>query len=347
MDEKALWVRCKEKGDSAARDELIVYHMKVVKFVAGRMAIHVPPSIDMDDLIGWGVLGLIDAVEKFDHRQDVRFGTYASIRVRGAILDQIRSLDWAPRSLRALARKIGAAREKLRQQDGVEPTPEAIAAELGMPLEQVEDAVAQVQTAQVLSLDDYLPSEDTSRSHRLSTTRDNGTPGPEEAAIEKERQDRIVEAILKLPEQQQKVLNLYYYEELTLKEIGLVLEVSESRVCQVHGAAMKALRAGGSQKMRTTNRIGITDSVSRPSRKSSDSRTKTMPNSSTMSPTDITEVSRNSCIELTSPWRRDISRPTSVLSIQPKETRCSRSIMARRMSNKTFSATLPTTPSCT
>lgn len=242
MDEQELWIRYKEKGDESARNELIVQHMRVVKFVAGRMAIHVPSNIEMDDLVGWGVLGLMDAVGKFNHRQEIKFSTYATIRIRGAIIDEIRSLDWAPRSLRAMARKVGGAREKLRHEKGIEPDLEEIADELGASEEEVEDCLAQVQTAHVLSLDDYVPREEGDDSRKLDVVGDAGLRTPEEDAEVVERQDMLVAAILDLPDQQQKVLNLYYYEELTLKEIGTVLEVSESRICQVHGAALKKLR---------------------------------------------------------------------------------------------------------
>lgn len=241
-DEKALWVRYKEQGDDAAREQLILLHMRVVKYIAGRMAIHVPNSIEMNDLIGWGALGLLDAVEKFDHTQNIKFTTYASLRIRGAIIDQFRSLDWAPRSLRATARKIGAAKEKLRHEKGQEPDTEQIAKELGTTPEQVDDAMSQLQTAHVLSLDSYLPSEDTTDVRTLDIAGNAGVPSPAQVALDRERQETLVEAILQLPEQQQKVLNLYYYEELTLKEIGAVLEVTESRVCQIHSAAMKRLR---------------------------------------------------------------------------------------------------------
>lgn len=243
VDEKELWVRLKERGNEAAREELIVRYMRIVKYIAGRMAIHVPSSIDMDDLIGWGVLGLIDAVEKYDHRQEIKFSTYASIRVRGAIIDQIRSLDWAPRSLRAMARKVGASREKLRHEIGREPSAEDIALDLGTTPEHVEDVMAQLQTAQILCLDDYLPAEDNAEARKIDVTSDRDATSPIKAAEKNERNDQLAQAILRLPEQQQKVLNLYYYEELTLKEIGQVLEVSESRVCQIHSGAMKRLRA--------------------------------------------------------------------------------------------------------
>ncbi len=241
-DEKKLWERWKTQGDEDAREELIVRHMRVVRYIAGRMAIHVPSSVDIDDLIGWGALGLLDAIEKFDHTQNIKFSTYASIRVRGAIIDQIRSLDWAPRSLRVMARKIGASRERLRHAHGREPSTESIATDLGIEADQVDDVQMQLQTAHILSLDDYLPAEEGSETRKVDVTSDAEMPTPESVALVRERQELLVDAILALPEQMQKVLNLYYYEELTLKEIGAVLEVSESRVCQVHSAAIKRLR---------------------------------------------------------------------------------------------------------
>ena len=242
QQERELWVRYKDRGDESARDDLLVHYMRVVKYVAGRMAIHVPQQVEMDDLIGWGVLGLIDAAEKFDHKQDVKFSTYATIRVRGAIIDQIRSLDWAPRSLRAMARKIGAARDKLRQSKGAEPNSDDIGLELGVDSGQVEECMAQVQTAQVVSLDDYLPSEEGEDARKIDLTSVSAVKTPEGAARARERREGLVDIILSLSDQQQKVLNLYYYEELTLKEIGVVLDVSESRVCQIHSAALKRIR---------------------------------------------------------------------------------------------------------
>jgi RNA polymerase sigma factor for flagellar operon FliA len=242
IDEKELWVRYKGHGDEGAREALILCHMRIVKYIAGRMAIHVPQNIEMNDLVGWGILGLLDAVEKFDHLQDIKFTTYASIRIRGAIIDQIRSLDWAPRSLRSLARRVGAAKEKLRHEKGGEPSVEDVAQELSLDADQVEDAISQLQTAHVLSLDDYLPAEENSESRKIDVMSSAMAPSPEQVAERKERQEQIVQAILQLPDQQQKVLNLYYYEELTLKEIGVVLDVTESRICQIHSAAMKQLR---------------------------------------------------------------------------------------------------------
>ena len=242
-EEKELWSQFKARGDMDARDALVIEYMRVVKYVAGRMAMHVPSNVDLDDLIGWGILGLMDAVEKFDHKQEVKFSTYSTIRIRGSIIDQIRTLDWAPRSLRAMARKVGAARETLRHKQGKEPSTDSIAEEMGATVEQVEDCVAQVQTAHILSLDDYLPSEEGDEGRKIDLVSDLEGTTPESEALTHERQEELVEAILNLSDQQQKVLNLYYYEELTLKEIGQVLEVSESRICQIHSAAIKKLRA--------------------------------------------------------------------------------------------------------
>jgi len=240
--ETDLWKRWKESGDEAARETIILEYMKIVHYVAGRMAVHVPQSVALDDLQGWGVLGLLDAVDKYDYTQDIKFSTYASIRVRGAILDQIRALDWAPRSLRTMARKVGSARDKLRHEHGREPSHEEIADSIGATAEQVEDTLAQVQTVHMLNLDDFLPAEDRAEARRIDMISDGSAPSPEEAAEHKEKEDLIIQAILELSEQQQKVLHLYYYQELTLKEIGAVLQVTESRVCQIHSAAVKKLR---------------------------------------------------------------------------------------------------------
>lgn len=242
MTEKDRWLQWKQGGDLDARDALAVQYMHIVKYVAGRMAMNTPPGIDYDDLVSWGVLGLLDALDKFDPEQQIRFSTYAGIRVRGAILDQIRALDWAPRSLRAMARKVNAAREKLCQANGREPSSAEIAAHLDLTQDQVERTLAQLYTAQMVSLDAYLPSTGDEEGQPRQTQVGATEISPDAAAERSEWQEHLTDAIRQLPEQQQKVLNLYYYEELTLKEIGAVLNVSESRICQVHGAAVKNLQ---------------------------------------------------------------------------------------------------------
>ena len=214
QEEKTLWSQVKRHGDPASRDTLIIHYMRIVKFIAGRMAIHVPSTVDMNDLVGWGTMGLLDAVEKFDPGQQIKFSTYASIRIRGAIIDQIRSLDWAPRSLRTMAREVGAARDRLRQELGREPSTYDIADAMGTTEEQVSDTIVQLQTAQILSLDDYLPSEDSEDIRKVDVVSNASAPDPSQVAEMNERTQLLVQAILNLPEQQQKVLALYYYEEL-------------------------------------------------------------------------------------------------------------------------------------
>lgn len=242
VDEKTLWKRYREEGDETAREELIRRYLPIVRYVAGRIAMHVPPHIEMDDLVGWGVVGLLDAMERYDYTKDTKFNTYASIRIRGEILDQIRSLDWAPRSLRNMARRVGAVVEKLRHEKGSEPTIEEVAEVLQVEPEHVEGAVAHLQTVQILSLDHFVISETDGTERTKDINTDAFYPSPEDVAKQKELQELVVQAIMQLPEQQQKVLHLYYYEELTLKEIGEVLKVSESRVCQIHAAAIKTLK---------------------------------------------------------------------------------------------------------
>ncbi len=242
VTEQDLWIEWKQSGELHARDALAVHYMHIVKYVAGRMAINTPPGIDYEDLVSWGVLGLLDALDKFDPEQQNRFSTYAGFRVRGAILDQIRALDWAPRSLRAMARKVNNARDQLRQTLGREPASREIAAELDITQDQVEHTMAQLHAAQMVPLEGYLPSGGDEDSYPRQAQIGATDIGPDAAAERAERQEHLMEAIGQLPEQQQKVLHLYYYEELTLKEIGAVLNVSESRICQVHGAAVKNLR---------------------------------------------------------------------------------------------------------
>jgi RNA polymerase sigma factor for flagellar operon FliA len=242
-DEKTLWERYKREGDLAARDALVLHYMKTVRYIAGRMAIHVPSHVELDDLIGWGTLGLLDAIEKYDPAQDTKFATYASLRIRGAILDEIRSLDWAPRSVRQMARRLAAARERLRQEQGKDPSTAELAEALGVGEDQVENLLSDLMGVQILSLDDFLPHEDQDERQRAGSVANPRAPDPATLAVEREKVERLAQAILKLPETMQKVLHLYYYEELTLKEIGQVLNVSESRVCQIHSAAMKSLRA--------------------------------------------------------------------------------------------------------
>jgi len=240
--ETVLWQRYKADGDLDAREQLILQHLDLVKYIAGRMAVRVPSSVSEDDLLGWGVLGLMDAVEKFDLEQNIKFATYAAFRVRGAIVDEIRSLDWAPRTLRLRARQVDAAVEQLRAEYGREPTIDEIAQRLDMKPEDVEAVLASVRDVATVSLNDVFTDEDGEAVSAAAFVADREVSTPLDEAMRQEAVDRLAEAIGQLPESHQKVLHLYYYEELTLKEIGAVLEVSESRICQIHKEATKKLR---------------------------------------------------------------------------------------------------------
>ncbi len=241
--ENDLWRQYKTHGDSNAREQLIVHHLKLVNYIAGRMAMRVPSSVSEDDLLGWGVLGLMDAIEKFDPNQNIKFATYAAFRVRGAIIDQIRSLDWAPRSLRLRARQIDAAVEQLRAELGREPTTDEIASHLNMETKDVDNVLAGVRDVAMVSMNELYTDENGELVSAAAFVADRDSRTPLDDAMRNEAIDRLSEAIGKLPESHQKVLHLYYHEDLTLKEIGAVLEVSESRVCQIHKEATKKLKA--------------------------------------------------------------------------------------------------------
>ena len=241
--EAHLWQRYKRHGDLDAREQLILKHLDVVKYIAGRMAMRVPSSVSEDDLLGWGILGLLDAIEKFDLEQNIKFATYAAFRIRGAIVDEIRSLDWAPRTLRLRARQVDAAREQLRGELRREPTIDEIAGRLNMKPKDVEEVLANVRNVATVSLNEIYTDENGEAVYAAAFVADGEARTPLDDAMRREAVDLLADAIRRLPETQQRVLHLYYYEELTLKEIGAVLEVSESRICQIHKEATKKLRA--------------------------------------------------------------------------------------------------------
>jgi len=243
IEETALWQRYKTRGDLDAREQLILQHLDLVKYIAGRMAVRVPASVSEDDLLGWGILGLLDAIEKFDVEQNIKFATYAAFRVRGAIIDEIRSLDWAPRTLRLRARQVDTAAGRLRGELGREPTTDEIARQLNMKPKDVEEVLANVRNVATVSLNEMYTDENGEAVYAAAFIADGEAGTPLDDAMRQESIDLLAEAISRLPETQQQVLHLYYYEELTLKEIGAVIEVSESRICQIHKEATKRLRA--------------------------------------------------------------------------------------------------------
>ncbi|MBI5117008.1 FliA/WhiG family RNA polymerase sigma factor [Candidatus Poribacteria bacterium] len=241
-DLAGLWRDYKRNGSAQAKDAIIVQYLGLVKFIAGRVAMNSPPHVEEDDLIGWGVLGLLDAVEKFDLEQNVSFETYASVRIRGAIIDQIRSLDWAPRSLRQKARHMEQATAKLRESLGREPTGGELASEMTITEDELFGLITEIHGAYVLSLDSVVSGESDDEVTLEEVTSDLKSPSPESSARRKEAEQCLATAIARLPENERYVITLYYYDELTLKEIGKVMGLTESRICQIHREVIRKLK---------------------------------------------------------------------------------------------------------
>ena len=240
-----LWRRYKGSNDQKARDRLVVAYSPLVKYVAGRMGAGLPAHVDEADLISYGLGGLIAAIERFDLSREIRFETYAITRIKGAILDELRALDWVPRSVRARARQIERANVKLEAKLQRVPTEEELAEELEMDIEDFRGALLQIASSSIRALDElWSPSDSSGDSMSLlDTLSDSNAPNPERIVEQNELRDRIAEALERLPEREKLVIALYYYENLTLREIGEVLRVTESRVSQLHTKAVLGLRS--------------------------------------------------------------------------------------------------------
>jgi len=237
-----LWAEFKSTADRSARDRLIIHYSPLVKYVAGRVAAAMPSHVDYADLVSYGILGLIDAIEKFDPSRAIKFETYGVPRIRGAILDELRSIDWVPRSVRAKARAVDSAFAKLEGTLGRSPTDRELADELDMTTADLDDILRQTSRAGLLQLDDVLFRHGGAGGQTLGDTlQDQGdAPG---ATIELEETRRqLAKAIQRLGDRERKVLTLYYYEGLNLAEIGEILGVTESRACQIHTKAVVHLR---------------------------------------------------------------------------------------------------------
>ena len=239
-----LWRRYKS-GDDRARERLVVAYSPLVKYVAGRLGSGLPAHVDEADLISYGMLGLIGAIQRFEPEREIKFETYAVQRIRGAIIDELRSLDWVPRSIRSRARQIEAASAKLENQLQRAPTEEELAKHLKMTLDEFQEALLEISHSSVLALDELWTVSDSSGDQvsLLDTIEDPRAVDPQEALDTTEVRDRLAETIESLPERERLVIALYYYESLTLREIGEVLGVTESRVSQLHTKAVLRLKS--------------------------------------------------------------------------------------------------------
>jgi RNA polymerase sigma factor for flagellar operon FliA len=240
----ALWREYKATKDEKLRERLILHYSPLVKYVAGRVGVGLPSNIEQADLVSYGIFGLIDAIEKFDLERAIKFETYAISRIKGAIIDELRSIDWIPRSVRYKAREVEKAYAALEAKLHRSPTESEVAEELGIKLEELHQIFSQVSFVNVVALDELLTAgnDKGDKMSLVDTLEDHKAEDPVQAFETEETKYLLAKAINTLPEREKIVVTLYYYEGLTLAEIGQVLGVTESRICQMHTKAVLQLR---------------------------------------------------------------------------------------------------------
>ena len=239
------WSDYKESGSGAARDKLILHYSPLVKYVAGRVSVGLPSNIEQADLISYGIFGLIDAIDKYDQSRNIKFETYAISRIRGAIIDELRAIDWVPRSVRFKAREVEKAYSSLENKLKRPPSDAEIAAEMGISTDELNHIYTQLSTVSLVALDE-LTSVDGEKGDKVSlleSLEDTKIAGPMEAFESEEMKEILIESINRLSEREKRVITFYYFGGLTLAQIGKVLGVTESRVCQIHTKAVLALRS--------------------------------------------------------------------------------------------------------
>ncbi|MCL2719168.1 MAG: FliA/WhiG family RNA polymerase sigma factor [Lachnospiraceae bacterium] len=244
MDEagrKKMWEDYVKTKSHEARDKIILEYAPLVKLVAGRLSMYLGYNVEYDDLVGYGIFGLIDAIDKFDAMKEVKFETYASLRIRGAILDQIRKMDWIPRTIRQKQKKIETIIKDIEAAQGTTATDEQIAAALGITNDEYVDWQSQMKVTGVVSLNEFM--EQGSEIPVDPQNNQSRFEGPEEVIEKEELKKILMQALELLTEKEKKVILLYYYEELTLKEISHILEVSESRISQLHTKALQKMKS--------------------------------------------------------------------------------------------------------
>jgi RNA polymerase sigma factor for flagellar operon FliA len=243
-DLTAVWRQYKGTKDARAKERIVNHYLHLVKYIAGRLKVHFPPQVDVNDLVSSGIIGLLDAIEKFDVDRGLKFETYAMARIRGAIIDELRNLDWAPRSVRKREHELEDAYAVLERKLGRTATDEEVAKELAVGVEELHELFAQINTSVFMSLDDLvsLGGSDADTTRRLSLIKGHDRQDPDLLVHLRQVREILGRAIDGLPDKVKQMVSLYYYEDLNLKEIGAVLGVSESRVCQIHSQAILLLR---------------------------------------------------------------------------------------------------------
>ena len=239
VDTDKLWAEYRKKPTQEIREQLILTYAQLVKLVAGRMSMYLGHNVEFDDLVSYGIFGLIDAIDKFDMEKNVKFETYASLRIRGAILDQIRKMDWIPRTVRQRQRMIDDAVKKVEMRTGKNASDEELARELSISEEELLNWQSQLNITNVVSLNEF---EETGPEPVMDATNNSHFAQPEDVVEEEELKTKLAESLEVLTEKERRVIELYYYEEMTLKEISRILEVSESRVSQLHTKAILKMK---------------------------------------------------------------------------------------------------------
>jgi RNA polymerase sigma factor for flagellar operon FliA len=244
-DTQSLWQEYRRNRDQGIRDRLILTYAPLVKYVAGRLGSGLPSHVDENDLVSYGLLGLIGAIERYDPDRDVKFETYAIARIKGSIIDELRAMDWVPRSVRARARDIERAIGELEAKLGRAPSDEEVAKKIGITEEELDESLSEIGRSSIAALDELwtISSSGGDQVALIDTIEDEAGPDPQAALSQTELKEALGEAIARLPEREKLVVTLYYYEELTLREIGEVLGVTESRVSQLHTKAILRLKA--------------------------------------------------------------------------------------------------------
>lgn len=240
VDKQKLWETYRKSPTPEMREQIILEYAPLVKVVAGRLSMYLGYNVEYEDLVSYGIFGLIDAIDKFDMQKDVKFETYASLRIRGAILDQIRKMDWIPRTVRQKQKKIDEAIRNIEMRTGKNATDEQVAGELGLEQEELTEWQSRLKITNVISLNEFLEQ---GQEPVMDARGNSHFSQPGDVVSESELKQVLEEALEVLTEKEKKVILLYYYEDLTLKEISKVLEVSESRVSQLHTKALLKMRA--------------------------------------------------------------------------------------------------------
>lgn len=238
-EREQLWAEFISKPTPELREQIIIEYSPLVKIVAGRLSMYLGYNVEYDDLVGYGIFGLIDAIDKFDTNKDVKFETYASLRIRGSILDQIRKMDWIPRTVRQKQKKIDEAIRRIEERTGKTASDEEIAQELEVSNEELLNWQSQLKITNLVSLNEYVEQ---GAEPVMDAKKNSHFIQPEDAIAEEELKKMLAQSLDVLTEKERKVITLYYYEDLTLKEISNILEVSESRISQLHTKALMKMK---------------------------------------------------------------------------------------------------------